>query len=235
MNKKIIYKYVPINKFTIGLIIKQKQWVSDPKKFNDPFEFVKRPISRLLIGEGLKLLSKEEIQLQLQMEKEINGFGVACFSKTCDNILLWSHYADNHEGICLGFEINDGQENFYDVVYQNHIEVFNHKDCQVTYKENAIKLMTTKGSDWQYEQEIRQIFPKKSFETDYPGKLTEVIFGCKCLNTDVDLIWKLVYNIYCDEITFSKMSKQSHSYQLMKSSHNNAGGNKEIPTDFFDK
>ncbi|MBI9010506.1 MAG: hypothetical protein JEZ05_10825 [Tenericutes bacterium] len=28
---------------------------------------------------------------------------VCCFSETADNILLWSHYADCHKGVCLIF------------------------------------------------------------------------------------------------------------------------------------
>src|ERR1039458_1306131 len=29
--------------------------------------------------------------------------GVLSFSKNRDHILLWSHYADNHQGICIGY------------------------------------------------------------------------------------------------------------------------------------
>jgi len=216
-------------------LIKRKQWVSDPKKFNDPFEFVKRPIARLVKGKGLEMLSPDERVLQSQMENEINQFGVVCFSKKYDNILLWSHYAENHEGICLGFDISESEGKFHDISYQNDIEVFNYPDCQETYKENATKQMTTKGLHWEYEEEIRQIFTDNSFETEYPGKLVEVIFGCKCSNPDIELIWELVYNLYGDDITFSEMTKQSHLYQLMKGTHNNKIGNKPIPEYFLNK
>ena len=30
--------------------------------------------------------------------------GVCCFSEHPNNILMWSHYAKNHQGICLGFD-----------------------------------------------------------------------------------------------------------------------------------
>src|SRR5690606_13160087 len=33
--------------------------------------------------------------------------GVLCFSKHWSNPVLWSHYADKHRGIALGFEVED--------------------------------------------------------------------------------------------------------------------------------
>ncbi len=32
---------------------------------------------------------------------------VSCFSETCDSILMWSHYADSHKGVCIEFENED--------------------------------------------------------------------------------------------------------------------------------
>lgn len=30
--------------------------------------------------------------------------GIVCFSATNDNILMWSHYADQHNGVVIGFD-----------------------------------------------------------------------------------------------------------------------------------
>ena len=34
-------------------------------------------------------------------------FGLLCFTKHWRNPVLWSHYADTHRGLCLGFEVDD--------------------------------------------------------------------------------------------------------------------------------
>ncbi|HMO16377.1 MAG TPA: DUF2971 domain-containing protein [Pirellulaceae bacterium] len=34
----------------------------------------------------------------------LNNSYVACFAEKADNFLMWSHYADRHQGICLEFE-----------------------------------------------------------------------------------------------------------------------------------
>jgi hypothetical protein len=31
-------------------------------------------------------------------------FGVVCLSTDCGNIAMWSHYADQHRGIVIGFD-----------------------------------------------------------------------------------------------------------------------------------
>ena len=35
--------------------------------------------------------------------------GLLCFSKSWRNPVQWSHYADKHRGICMGFEVPDAK------------------------------------------------------------------------------------------------------------------------------
>ena len=35
------------------------------------------------------------------------AYGLLCFCAQWHNPLLWSHYADRHRGICLGFDVRD--------------------------------------------------------------------------------------------------------------------------------
>ena len=41
---------------------------------------------------------------QVFRENIIPGYGICCFSLFCDSLLMWSHYADKHNGVCLVFE-----------------------------------------------------------------------------------------------------------------------------------
>ncbi len=40
------------------------------------------------------------------VEIQYNKFGICTFSESYSNILLWSHYARNHTGVCIGFDTN---------------------------------------------------------------------------------------------------------------------------------
>lgn len=56
-------------------------------------------------------------------KKTIDSAGIGAFTIKCDNILMWSHYADNHKGICLEFDFNKDplfcQDPFWKVNYRN--------------------------------------------------------------------------------------------------------------------
>lgn len=45
----------------------------------------------------------EEISLSQALYKYMQGNGILSLSKTPHDALLWSHYADGHRGVCLGF------------------------------------------------------------------------------------------------------------------------------------
>jgi hypothetical protein len=66
-------------------------------ELNDPFELL-----------GINLARKEYRRAFVKIREELSkNRGVLCFSKDWQNPVLWSHYADKHRGICLGFCVPD--------------------------------------------------------------------------------------------------------------------------------
>ena len=126
-------------------------------------------------------------QLQaLHTEQITEQIGVLCLSAVRDNILMWSHYADSHGGICLEF---DGCFEFFaqthEVMYppvRPRINPF--RQSQDEMMEAAL---LTKAEYWRYEQEWRLVqnmhgpgvyhFPPEAF--------TGVILGAQISPTDV--------------------------------------------------
>jgi len=76
-------------------------------------------------------------------------YGLLCFSKHWWNPLLWSHYADRHKGICLGFDVSDA-----------YVFKINYTDLRTPFTlpltENKMDgILSTKYSGWSYEDEWR--------------------------------------------------------------------------------
>lgn len=101
---------------------------------------------------------------------------ISCFTTKRDNILMWSHYADCHRGICIGL-ITD---------YMQEKQLFMY--AKVNYSKNFPKLkqltnnplMYTKSLDWKYENEYRMINIDAYDQIVYPKRaLHEVIIGYK--------------------------------------------------------
>ena len=114
-----------------------------------------------------------------------NEIGVYCLSEHNDSILMWSHYAEDHTGFCLGFEATPYTEFFgpaQKVLYSDelpHIQSFD-----MSPERQVDKIFLTKFSGWSYEDEWRII----NHDTgpglySYPPELLKSItFGIRTSN-----------------------------------------------------
>jgi len=81
---------------------------------------------------------------------------ISCFSSRYDSILMWSHYAENHRGICIGYDVNKYIDLIYPVSYQEDYSNNCSKNVNdVGYSADCAKLI--KSKEWSYEQEWRII------------------------------------------------------------------------------
>lgn len=127
-----------------------------PEKFNDPFD------CNCSFKGGNNAVSK---------------FRVLCLTKEYNNILMWSHYGDEHKGYCYGYRFDD----LYKIISSlkfNSTEENQTKSClvilgKVTYTtkrpkqrssyssftwadiNHYINACFTKFKDWEYEKEVR--------------------------------------------------------------------------------
>ena len=103
-----------------------------------------------------------------------------CVSGTCTSALMWSHYADSHHGICIGFASDKDIFAKAQVVTYSHVRhtVDPIHDSDEQRLANSLLL---KSADWKYEKEWRYI----DFESG-PGKrqlaepaMVEIVFGAR--------------------------------------------------------
>jgi len=114
--------------------------------------------------------------------KEIMQFvGILSMSAIRDNLLMWSHYANKHQGVCVGFKvvpIDPFFGNCYPVIYREEYPETAISDSEIEITNTAF---LTKSSDWAYEREYRIIE-----NINGPGLykfpshlLSEIIIGCQ--------------------------------------------------------
>lgn len=104
--------------------------------------------------------------------------GVLSLSKINDNVLMWSHYAQNHEGLALGFDISKDMDLFsipLKVDYQaEYVELNYFRDRADTIKRN----LSTKAQCWKYEEELRVMKGPVGLVSFDPACMTDIYFGC---------------------------------------------------------
>ena len=90
-----VYKFLSAQ-FALRTVVEHRLKISEFADMNDPFELV-----------GVKLSDPGFQQILTDI---FSRFGALCLTKSWNNPLLWSHYADKHKGLCLGFDLNGDVE-----------------------------------------------------------------------------------------------------------------------------
>ena len=130
----------------------------------------------------------------MAIERAITAFsekcGVLCMTDNWHEVLMWSHYAERHQGLCLGFNVSD--EHARKVEYIDRPTQDKSLDLN-NIREDLIKsIFNRKSLAWKYESEFRFYCTLsesvggnyfKSFGPDL--KLSEIIVGCQASRLDV--------------------------------------------------
>lgn len=241
------YRYRSLsNEYEIDNIIQEQIWLSTPTEFNDPYDSMinidvdqmlkkylegnKEIISEYnrLAGKDKKkarhYIEKEKAKLQKGMDKDLEilrkSFGIACFSEIYDSLLMWSHYADYHRGICLEYNYEDIRKlvPFCPVVYTNNFEnLANYVDIKGDkIDNNAIRLFLNKSKEWSYENEWR-IIDCLSENGAENGKILKemkpqkILMGCKIGDINERKIIKIANNLH---IPVNKMKMDSKKFRV---------------------
>ncbi|MET0001514.1 MAG: DUF2971 domain-containing protein [Candidatus Thiodiazotropha lotti] len=124
-------------------------------------------------------------EIQRELERHYVR-GVCSFSTTFSSPLLWSHYGDQHQGLCIGYGLNrDPTPILNKVIYGGNrsiktsllIKAFinNDKKAQTTLDRDVL---LRKANGWSYEREWRLI--GEQGVQDSPLLLKDVTFGIRC-------------------------------------------------------
>jgi hypothetical protein len=150
--------------------------LSEIDKLNDPFEL-------WCVAQSDRALRAALRRYKAQMSQQ---FGMLCFCQEWHNPVLWSHYADKHTGICLGFDVPSNMVK--SVKYATRRSQL--RRPLTTHV--ADELLYTKYRDWRYEREVRSWFELKErdpisglyfYDFDKQIRLCEVLVGPLCTVT----------------------------------------------------
>ena len=150
-----------------------------------------------------------------KLEEKIKRRGLFCMADDPENILMWSHYAQNHEGICIGYSLDsslyESYADLFEVKYTEDKEKPIVEPSDLTDTNIAIeKILTWKYKDWVYEKEWRLIHKdelvhgKDGLTVEAPGEIAKVIIGLKTPAKFVAELERL--------IPVEKLFKASYSY-----------------------
>lgn len=120
--------------------------------------------------------------------------GISCFSNICDSLLMWGHYADSHQGICIEFDREESIfKSLIEVKYVNSpftiIIDSKEKVCEEYLLSISENVIASKHKSWEYEQEFRLIGHAGTTYTYDISSIKAIYFGSK-------VIEKTICNVY---------------------------------------
>ncbi|HEY5590485.1 MAG TPA: DUF2971 domain-containing protein [Paludibacter sp.] len=235
---RYLYKYTPLNDKTKKIITENELWFSTPTDFNDPFDckissdtniseydlitYIKETRPNMTDFEVEKYAEnlKDKIgdYIQESIDSIINKAGICCFSEINDSILMWSHYANNHTGICLKFDILSDPDFFISPLRMVYKDTYSTINFLKEPKKCVEELIKSKHIGWSYEKEIRVYKPNEGNQVIKFAKssLVEVIFGCRSDKKEVEEFIKLIKDneFNSTKLIFAKPSKEKYELEF---------------------
>ena len=192
------------------ILVNNRLYFAAAESFNDPFEgrvtfsFSKSPVEKFdflrdHLGVETHALSvshasnwaRRVLENNVEhTESQIRDFlcdafrrkaGLCTLSEKKDDILMWSHYADSHKGICIEFEPRTSAqiewfENAVPVRYQSNFPANDFYKRSAT-EADAIAAMATKSVQWAYEKEWRLLRGEPGPYALPQGVISGVVLG----------------------------------------------------------
>lgn len=230
-NSSCLLSFRRYNEYSLSDLINDKLTLCSPRVMNDPYDtlFLKWAEYQNNVNKDrkhIKFLCEAFDSYRIRsfsLPKDING------NEMIENILMWSHYAGNHEGFCVKYKLPDSifVENDKAVIRLRKIIYHeNEEENGISRINLEIPTIDTtlglcrKHPCWEYENEVRLIayLPnnEKAFyplSLDFPT-IEEIYLGYKCPKEHIKTIRNILDN--------KKLYKERKiKYYQMKSDYSN--------------
>lgn len=249
----VFYKYRSLaDARTLDCIKENKIYLSRPDKFNDPLDCaptikcdtslehlrsLMRQLTRISsepIGMTYnKLETNEDYLIEIFCEsiavELLRQIDCGIFSMSETNIcpLMWSHYGDQHKGVCIGYRIKESSVDFIRNINVRKVEYGGDRTIpssevqefiwRVGGRYDRIKNLVylRKAKSWEYEREWR-ILGGPGLNRDYT-EICEITFGLRATDADILKVVGILPTLE-QEINFYKISSVKGDFTLERKS-----------------
>ena len=201
-----LLSFRPISKYVLSDLINNEITVSSPRVMNDPFD-------TLLLSWGDYYLRKKGGRKHIPpYVKSFDYYRIRSFSKLegkthskiLSNVLMWSHYADKHTGMCIEYSFSPSFARTTDSsrVFRFRNVIYRPDKDKVSLNIGTINTdlsLLTKHTAWRYEKEVRLITYISEHEGQFvPIKLDQestiknIYFGVRCPQHDMEIVQRIL-------------------------------------------
>jgi hypothetical protein len=157
------------------------------------------------------------------VDAEMRKHGVLSLAKRWNCPLMWSHYADEHRGLCIEYDTKDNQcEGLRCVNYDvsGSIKVSDILRWKIEKSKEADRSIReaffyAKARDWRYEREWRDVRKEIGTRESTFRSISAVYFGLRC-DTAVSTSVVMLFGNSATPIKFFRLYRDQDSFQLRR-------------------
>lgn len=186
------------------------EMISYFKRTSDYPEEIVNSLPNVITPEEHKKMASQCIQ------QTLSQVGIFCMSKNNNNLLMWAHYANQHEGLCLKFDLLKDLSTFsslHKVVYSTEFLNFNF----ITSPTRVNDILVHKSVDWMYEEEFRVLKLKCAGHIlpVNPESLVEITFGSRMSIENKNIIKEIIANNPKYSVKYMVAGLHPQDYKVM--------------------
>ena len=229
------------------LLVRSKIWLSPPSAFNDPFDSQADPIAEgstaMKRAKFERLMREHEPEVGgVARRREVDrmmamdashwserarmaitassaGLGVSCFTDDPRNLLMWSHYARQHQGLTIQFEPLRDHRVFLKAISLDYTRTY---PCVNFFDDESMRdsrQIFSKFEDWRYEKERRIVAPGGAnqwlpFKAD---ALTGIVVGAKFASRAGPVVQRLLNErqaMKSPDVTIYRATQHRRDYRV---------------------
>jgi hypothetical protein len=176
-----------------------------------------------------RLLSKVPRNVESVRQDFADSFSkywrLVCASLVHDSVLMWSHYADNHTGLVIGFDTTKvpfsqiGDDCWLTVSYSDKKPDYIHSHKERTFRRNMFSVAATKATGWAYEEEIRIVLADTAIREGRflpltPESIAVVYYGCRISSADKRAVEACLKQTKFQHVDRRQAALDEHGYAL---------------------
>lgn len=244
-----VYKYYSDNTLNLNALKTNRMWYSAPCVFNNVFDCdvtvdedkLFKSIQSYPGMQGVRIGSPMWKQMRTQAKSSAKGMrdmfaqmrsqmGITCLSESDESLLMWAHYANNHCGMCVEYELMEINRQLkftpIPIIYSEEracLDSLNPETVERDTTKVFLESLTSKSLEWSYEKEWRIIRDDSAcgdrWDAEKKGALLDMI---RPISVTLGCMAKLEFSKevqeYCEnnQINLYKMERDPKAYRLVK-------------------
>lgn len=195
-----LYKFKSLSNLghVLDIVLHERLYCALYTELNDPFEGqfisgwrVRRedmmtPLEELIAQQNGGVF-RSACDLNSVLPQGSKAPRICSLSRRCDDVRMWSHYADSHQGVAIEIDFSGIQADAHEVSYSAKLKLYgDHLQAETP---TVINVLTSKTDHWSYETEHRVIQSEPFYSV--LGRIRSIICGMRVSPDIVALLRKV--------------------------------------------